>query len=288
MLCVRVVDENWSHWSCGLPVNEAKSVYINVRNDVGEMIFLRLEVVLHGGTYILHFTDAYNLPPPIRIDNYSEVSIYFSQKGVLPYWRTNVKPQSSLAYVLDDPLGLQTLILEAPGGNFIEFSMVKNNLSKSITYANFIYIAFKETFRCILSEDDSHIAGVEGQQLVLGVKDKRVIITKKCTGDRSQLWLMNSYGQLEHEGSSPPTEFCKLTNKTPRLVLDLEKPPNPSEYTRLVVRPQNNQRATTQTWRFENGRLMCHANMCVQVCKARPIKFFMLKRIIFRKFKSCI
>lgn len=227
------------------------------------MIFLRLEVILHGGTYLLHFSDAHTLPPPIRIDNYSEVSIHFSQKGTEPYWRTNVKPQSSLAYVLDDPLGSQILQLEAPGGNFIEYPINKTDVAKSITYANFIYIAFKETFRLILSECETENVGIDGQQLVLGVKDKRVIITKKCAGDRSQLWLMNSYGQLEHEGSSPPTEFSKSTHM--RLVLDLEKPPNPTEYTKLVVRPQNNQRVTTQTWRFENGRLMCHANMCVQV-----------------------
>ncbi|XP_046808377.1 vacuolar protein sorting-associated protein 13D [Lucilia cuprina] len=264
LLCVRVAGEDFSHWSSGLPVNEAKSLYINVRNELGEMIFLRLEVILHGGTYLLHFTDASTLPPPIRIDNYSEVPIYFYQKGIESQWRTTAKPQSSLAYVLDDPIGPQSLLLEAPGGNFIEYSINKSGATKSITYANFIYIAFKETFQIVPSDCDNKNEGIEGQQLVLGVKDKRVIITKKCTGDRSQLWLMNSYGQLEHEGSSPPTEYSKSTHQTPRLVLDLEKPPNPTDYTKLVVRPQNNQRVTTQTWRFENGRLMCHANMCVQ------------------------
>ncbi|KAM7356415.1 vacuolar protein sorting 13D [Cochliomyia hominivorax] len=261
LLCVRVADDEYSYWSSGLPVYEAKSLYINIRNELGEMAFLRLEVILNGGTHLLHFTDANTLPPPIRIDNYSDVPIYFSQKGVEPHWRTNVKPQSSLAYVLDDPLGSQSLFIEAPGGNYIEYSIHKNE-AKSITYANYIYIAFKETFQQVLTDCDSP-NGIEGQQLVLGVKDKRVIITKKCAGDRSQLWLMNSYGQLEHEGSSPPTEFFK-THSTPRLVLDLEKTPNPNDYTKLVVRPQNNQRVTTQTWRFENGRLMCHANMCVQ------------------------
>ncbi|XP_073839094.1 vacuolar protein sorting 13D isoform X2 [Musca autumnalis] len=264
LLCVRVADDEYCHWSNGLPVNDAKSLYINLRNDVGEMIFLRLEVIMHGGTYILNFTDAHKLPPPIRIDNYSEVNIHFSQKGIEPFWRTSVKPQSSLAYVLDDPLGLQVLRIEAPGGNCIEYPLNKTNVAKSITYANFIYIAFKETFRYVISDCEDTDVGIEGQQFVLGVKDKRVIITRKCTGDRSQLWLMNSYGQLEHEGSSPPSEYFKSTHTSPRLVLDLEKPPNPMEYTKLVVRPQNNQRVTTQTWRFENGRLMCHANMCVQ------------------------
>lgn len=257
--------DEYCHWSNGLPVNEAKSLYINLRNEIGEMTFLRLEIILNGGTYILHFTDAHTLPPPIRIDNFSEVSIHFSQKGIEPYWRTIVKPLSSLAYVLDNPLGSQNICIEAPGGNSIEYPLNKTDVSKSITYANFIYIAFKETFRFVASDCDDNNVGIEGQQLVLGVKEKRVIITRKCTGDRSQLWLMNSYGQLEHEGSSPPSEYLRSAHTSPRLVLDLEKPPNPTEYTKLVVRPQNNQRITTQTWRFENGRLMCHANMCVQV-----------------------
>ncbi|XP_075164386.1 vacuolar protein sorting 13D [Haematobia irritans] len=264
LLCVRVGDDDCNRWSSGLPVNEAKSLYINLRNEIGEMTFLRLEVILHGGTYILNFTDAHTLPPPIRIDNFSEVSIHFSQKGTDPIWRTNVKPLSSLAYVVDDPLGSQMIKIEAPGGNTIEYPLNNTDMAKSITYANFIYIGFKETFRATMSDCNSGSVSIEAQQLVLGVKDKKVIISTKCTGDRSQLWLMNTYGQLEHEGSSPPSEHLKMTHATPRLVLDVEKPPNPTEYTKLVVRPQNNQRVTTQTWRFEKGRLMCHANMCVQ------------------------
>lgn len=229
------------------------------------MTFLRLEVILYCGTYLLHFTDAYKLPPPLRIDNYSEVVIYFRQKYLEPHWRTMVKPQSSLAYVLDDPLGSDTLFIEAPGGNYIEYSLQKTDYTKSITYANFIYIAFKDTF-----QDQSYVTinDSNSQGFVLAVKDRRVIITRKCAGDRSQLWLMNSFGQLEHEGSSPPGECqskCNEQLNTMRLVLDLEKPPNPTEYTKLVVRPQNNQKITTQTWRFDGGRLMCHSNMCVQV-----------------------
>lgn len=251
-------DDDSYNWSQGFPVNETKSLYINIRNELGEMTFLRLEVILHCGTYLLHFTDAYTLPPPLRIDNYSEVTIYFRQKYLEPHWRTMVKPQSSLAYVLDDPLGSDTLYIEAPGGNYIEYSLQKTDYTRSITYANFIYIAFKDTFH---DRTDATINDSQSQGFVLAVKDKRVIVTHKCAGDRSQLWLMNSFGQLEHEGSSPPAE----QTHSMRLVLDLEKPPNPTEYTKLVVRPQNTQKSTTQTWRFDNGRLMCHSNMCVQV-----------------------
>ena len=252
LLCIRNAGIPFCHWSNGIPINEIKNIYINIRNDLGDMYFLRLEVEEVGATFNFVFNDAYSLPPPYRFDNYSQVIIYISQLGCKPQFRSVVKPQSSLAYVLDDPIGLQTLQIEAPGGNAIKFSLHNMENSESITYANFIYIFFKKT--C----DSSH--------LVLSVKDRKVIIAKKCAGDRSQLWLMNSSGQLEHEGSSPPIDNNKGNEKNrTRMVLDLEKPVNPTDYTKLVLRPPNKQRITTQTWRFENGRLLCHANMCVQV-----------------------
>lgn len=270
-----MADDDESKWSQGFTVNETKSLYINIRNSIGEMTFLRLEVILHCGTYLLHFVDAYTLPPPLRIDNYSEVVIYFRQKHLEPQWRTMVKPQSSLSYVLDDPLGSDILCIEAPECNYVEYPLQKIDYTRSITYANFIYIAFKDTFPDPM---DTQLNDTNSSGFVLAVKDRRVIITHKCAGDRSQLWLMNSFGQLEHEGSSPPakcfTKYNTESHSSVRLVLDLEKPANPTEYTKLVVRPQNNQKLTTQTWRFDNGRLMCHSNMCVQVCytKKKHIK----------------
>jgi hypothetical protein len=48
---------------------------------------------------------------------------------------------------------------------------------------------------------------VESQQLVLDVPDgTRVILRRKETGARSQLWRMTGDGQLQHEGSSPPRD----------------------------------------------------------------------------------
>ncbi|XP_017089564.2 intermembrane lipid transfer protein Vps13D [Drosophila bipectinata] len=257
-ICVRIPDIECCCWSKGIPLDGSinQSLYINVRNDWGEMFFLRLEIISKDATFILLFTDARTLPPPIRIDNCSEVVINFSQSRTKPVWITPVRPQSSLSYVMDDPKGMSALLMEAPGGNVIEFPVGKPDLKKTLTYTNFIYIAFHGTFERSGDEEVHH------RNLVLGVHGKKVVIVEKNSGDRSQLWLMNSSGQLEHEGSTPPVQ--SNDGNAVRLVLDLEKPPNPTEYTTLVVRTPNKQRVTTQTWRFENGRLMCHANMCVQ------------------------
>ncbi|XP_055550000.1 intermembrane lipid transfer protein Vps13D isoform X2 [Wyeomyia smithii] len=263
-LCVRLPDVHECLWSAGIPIFETQSLYINIRTANGAMQFLRLETILQGATYFMIFSDAQSLPPPIRLDNYSEVPIRFHQAAVKHQFKTTVRPRNSMAYVLDEPLGNKYLQIEAPGGDFENCSL--NGFDNfRLTYENFIYIAFSQTFESTPSFEyrTTNDLDVKSQQLVLGVIDGRVVLVRKQAGDRSQLWRMNHEKQLEHEGSSPPSEPGK---KQARFVLDLEKPPQPMQFINLVVRPSNRQRRSTQTWRFtEEGRLMCeHSNMCVQ------------------------
>lgn len=232
------------------------------------MHFLRVEIVLQGATYFLLFGDARALPPPIRIDNYSDVPMKFYQYDCRHQWRTVVKPHSSIAYALDEPFGSQSICVEAPGGISHNYSLCDLGMSHNLTYENFIYIAFSGTFK---SESKigrgSYDYDLESQQLVLSVVEGgRVVLARKQAGDRAQLWRMNKDKQLEHEGSSPPTEPGKSPQSSPRFVLDLERAPQPMKEISLVVRSSNKQRHSTQTWRFtDEGRLMCeHSNMCVQ------------------------
>ncbi|XP_052894433.1 intermembrane lipid transfer protein Vps13D [Anopheles moucheti] len=260
-LCVRLPEVPECQWSGGIPITSTGlSLYINIRNVNGAMHFLRLETILHGATYFMIFSDAQALPPPIRLDNYSHVPITFSQADMKATFKTIVRPQCSIAYVLDEPTGAPYLQLEAPGGDYSNCRLDGFEPFR-LMYENFIYIAFSQTFETGLEEDGRF--EVRSQQLVLGVIDGRVVLVRKQAGDRSQLWRMNNEKQLEHEGTSPPSEPGR---KQPRYVLDLEKPPQPMQYIALVVRPANRQRRSTQTWHFtEDGRLMCeHSNMCVQ------------------------
>uniref|UniRef100_A0A1B0D2C6 Uncharacterized protein n=1 Tax=Phlebotomus papatasi TaxID=29031 RepID=A0A1B0D2C6_PHLPP len=238
-------------------------------NINGDMHFIRLEIVLQGATYFLLFGDAQALPPPIRIDNFSEVPMKFYQPGCKHQWRTTVKAHSSMAYALDEPTGMQAIQVEAPGGVCHIYPLRDIAVPHNLTYENFIYIAFSGTFKRtsdvgLMQEPWDY--DVESQQLVLGVVDGRVLLVRKRPGDRSQLWRMNQDKQLEHEGSSPPTEPGKRATVVQRFVLDLDGPPRPMSYVNLVVRPIDIRRKSTQTWRFtEEGRLMCeHSNMCVQ------------------------
>uniref|UniRef100_A0A7G3B8M2 Putative vacuolar-sorting-associated 13 protein c-terminal n=2 Tax=Lutzomyia longipalpis TaxID=7200 RepID=A0A7G3B8M2_LUTLO len=233
------------------------------------MHFIRLEIVLQGATYFLLFGDAQALPPPIRIDNFSEVPVKFHQPGGKHQWRTVVRAHASMAYALDEPTGVQAIQVEAPGGVCHTYHLRDLETPHNLTYENFIYIAFSGTFKRtsdvgLMQEPWDY--DVENQQLVLGVLDGRVFLVRKRPGDRTQLWRMNQDKQLEHEGSSPPTEPGKRATVTQRFVLDLDGPPRPMSYVNLVVRPIDIRRKSTQTWRFtEEGRLMCeHSNMCVQ------------------------
>uniref|UniRef100_A0A2M4A0B1 Putative vacuolar protein n=1 Tax=Anopheles triannulatus TaxID=58253 RepID=A0A2M4A0B1_9DIPT len=268
-LCVRLPEVPECLWSGGIPISgTGLSLYINIRNMNGAMHFLRLETILHGATYFMVFSDAQALPPPIRLDNYSHVPISFHQpvaSAGRSVFKTIVRPHSSIAYVLDEPTGPPYLQLEAPGGDYSNCRLEGGFEPFRLMYENFIYIAFGQTFEPSVPSyaGDGGRYDVQTLQLVLGVVDGRVQLVRKQAGDRSQLWRMNNEKQLEHEGTSPPSEPGK---KQPRYVLDLEKPPQPMQLIGLVVRPANRQRKLTQTWRFtEDGRLMCeHSNMCVQ------------------------
>lgn len=266
-LCVKLPDEPHCLWSGGIPISESVSCYVNIRNRNGDMHFLRLEIVLQGATYFLLFGNAQVLPPPIRIDNFSEVPIRFHQPNGRYTERTTVKSNSSMSYVLDEPAGPKCLQIEPPGGISYNFHLNELNHFESLSYENFIYIAFTGTFKNTTDISKSNWDyNVENSQLVLEVVGERVVLMKKQPGNRNQLWRLNGDKQLEHEGSSPPTGPGPPRSKVQRYVLDLEHPPQPMQYVALKVREINPQRRYTQQWTFtDEGRLMCHhANMCVQ------------------------
>jgi vacuolar protein sorting-associated protein 13D len=43
------------------------------------MHFLRVEIVLQDATYFIIFTDAETMPPPLRIDNFTQIDLDFHQ-----------------------------------------------------------------------------------------------------------------------------------------------------------------------------------------------------------------
>ncbi|XP_047110726.1 vacuolar protein sorting-associated protein 13D [Schistocerca piceifrons] len=262
LLCVRLPNVSGSLWSGGFQIDISYSLHVNIRDVSSKMYLLRVEIVLKGATYCVVFTDADTMPPPIRIDNLSEVSMQFYQSCISDeILQTVVRPRSCIAYAWDEPTQPHYINLVAPGGASCVYEMATLGPGRGLTYENFIYIAFTGTFENVHGDP----LDVRGQQLVLEVLpgSNRVTLAQKEHGVRSQLWRMSSEGLLQHEGSSPPHD----QSGSGGLVLDIAGPaPQPLQYVPLVLRRPDARRQSTQTWRFTaEGRLCCaHYNMCVQ------------------------
>ncbi|KAL0131079.1 hypothetical protein PUN28_002577 [Cardiocondyla obscurior] len=271
LLCVRIVNVADCMWSGGIRLDDNYSLTINVRDVTGKMHFLRVDVVLQETTFFIVFTDADTMPPPIRVDNFSEVPLLVNQIGVPDNLQWTVRPHSSVPYALDEPIKPPGLVLTAPGGVTASYDLNILAEGRGLTYENFIYIAFTGTFKTDsdLGTGESNLdpLDVETQRLVLEAGSGGwVALRRKQYGDRSQLWRMTGDGQLQHEGSSPPRDKHSKTPDT-ILVLDIAgTAPQPFTYCALALKKPDPRRQSTQTWRFtDDGRLCCaHKNMCVQ------------------------
>ncbi|XP_065212498.1 intermembrane lipid transfer protein Vps13D isoform X2 [Planococcus citri] len=269
LLCLRMLDIPGCLWSGGFKVTN-DAFHINIRDQEGRMHFLRVEIVLQDATYFIIFLDAETMPPPLRIDNFSQVNLHFHQ--LMSDKHCVVRAHSSIPYAWDEPVLPHTLTLIAPGGVSANYNVNQLGKAADLTYENFIYIAFTATFNNVTgNENDGNTLDVQQQQLVLDVlpNSDRVVLNQKEIGARSQFWRMTGTGQLQHEGSSPPVDpRTKRTSEADNvMVLDIAGPAlQPKEFVGLALRKPSQRRLSTQTWRFtEDGRLCCaHNNMCVQ------------------------
>ncbi|XP_076064677.1 vacuolar protein sorting 13D isoform X4 [Oratosquilla oratoria] len=275
LLCILLKDIPGCHWSGGFPTEIIDSFHLNIRDNNCLCHFIRVEIIMSDATYFIVFTDADTLPPPFRIDNFSEVPIIYYQTGTQEErLRSMVKPRSCVSYAWDEVIAPPHLTCVAPGGTSATYNLNLLGEGAQLTYENFIYIAFTGTFKKVCVEDTEEDVtfdptAIECQQLVLDVPEgTRVRLARKELGRRSQLWRMTSTGMLQHEGSSPPQDPTKKKqNNANILVLDIAGPaPQPTEYQPLMLRKPDERRKLTQTWRFkEDGRLCCeHPNLYVQ------------------------
>ncbi|KAI8500255.1 Vacuolar protein sorting-associated protein 13D [Branchiostoma belcheri] len=273
LLCVRIMDVPDCCWSGGFSIERIGSFHVNMRGNNCRCIFLHAEIVQHGATFCVVFTDPTGLPPPYRIDNDAEVPVVFWQKdSVDDSLRTEMKPHTSMAYARDELTLPSVLVCQVKGGSYAYYSMNRFGDGDQLCYENFIYIAFTETFRSQQDADQWADKGsMASRELVLDVPSgNAVVLRKKEPGKRSQLWRMTSAGLLRHEGSSPPRHPGSSTapsKATDGLVLDItDIAANPLKFITLCLRKPDQRRKATQTWNFtEDGRLCCLlGGLCVQ------------------------
>ncbi|XP_072222806.1 intermembrane lipid transfer protein VPS13D isoform X2 [Leuresthes tenuis] len=266
LLCVRLMDTPNCTWSGGFEVNKPKSFHINMRDTLGNCFFLRTEITLKGATYQISFTDTDQLPPPLRIDNTSEVPIQFWQHGVADIrLHTEVKAVSVLDYACDEPTLPPYLTLTVKGAGSSEVTADMNFFREynKLYYENFIYIAATHTFSQNIEKrpvGKKHLVSCAELVLDVDTKTQRVILRKKEPGKRSQLWRMTGTGMLCHEGSSPPQS--KPSQPRPldsSLVLDIAglAAVSDNSFEPLMLRRPDSRRSTTQTWYFSSGMLTC-------------------------------
>ncbi|PIO67628.1 hypothetical protein TELCIR_10613 [Teladorsagia circumcincta] len=70
-MCVRRSDVRY--WSCPFRIDRIGSFHITMRDSDETPRFVRVEVILNSAVFCVTFTDAEYYPPPIRIDNQSDV-----------------------------------------------------------------------------------------------------------------------------------------------------------------------------------------------------------------------
>ncbi|KAM4703144.1 intermembrane lipid transfer protein VPS13D [Rhinophrynus dorsalis] len=270
LLCVRLMDISTCTWSGGFEVNKINSFHINMRDTLGKCFFLRVEIILQSATYRVSFSNTDEMPPPFRMDNFSQVPIVFMQHGVAdPRLRTEVKAMTSLDYAWDEPILPPYITVTVKGAGSSEITCNMNDFqdSKQLYYENFIYIAATYTFSGSPEGTVRPVAqnrNITYAELVLDVHPKtlRVILKKKEPGKRSQLWRMTGTGMLCHEGSCAPHNPNKPLNTRSlesALVLDIAglAAVTDNRYEPLMLRKPDRRRSTTQTWCFRDGKLTC-------------------------------
>ena len=278
------------NWSGGFKIDEVDTFYLNLRHkyNSSEFEFLRVEIVLEGGTFFIMISDYNtNLPPPIRIDNQSEVEVYFYQQETKEEnYCSYVKSKKCLNYTWDELSLSKKIILGTRGGTKEVFDFNHQEEKKDIYYENFIYIVFKNDLKKMNNAEEkskirpyllnsvkfsSASSLMDNNELVLTVVNKnKITIKRKECSNRSQLWRMTAEGLLVHEGSSPPNEFNvnAALNIANRYVLDIEEiAPQPNRMLALTLSKPDSRRFNSQKWSFtEDGYLCCKIkNMCLQI-----------------------
>ncbi len=271
LLGIRLKSMSEYNWSGGFKIDNVDSFYLYMRHRYksNEFFFLKVEIILDGGTFFIVFSDTNDFPPPITIQNLSQVPIYFYQiQSIEEKYSITVKPNQSLNYSWDEPIQEKKLILGVKGGTseFLDFSLLEDK--KYLFYENFIYILFCKSNNNNDSNKtaESHL---NTSEFVLASSNNKVYIDIKESGNRAQLWHMTSDGLIIHEGSSSPKELhVNTTDLSNRYVLDIDDvAPRPNHFTPLTLRHPDSRRMNTQKWSFQkDGNLCCIVqNMCVQI-----------------------
>ncbi|KIH60557.1 hypothetical protein ANCDUO_09192, partial [Ancylostoma duodenale] len=235
-LCVRRSDVR--HWSCPFRIDRIGSFHITMRDADETPRFVRVEVILNSAVFCVTFTDAEYYPPPIRIENQSDVPVLYQQQSEGPigqHLRTICKARSHIDYAWDDLYGSRRIVLQVYENKSHVYDPSVKGIGPQLVYENHIASISKRT---------------EENELVLETLQKgKVILNKQNRVDANsgnQLWILCKDGCVENIGMS-------YRSKT-RMVLDVLERMG----FQLMMTPRQSSRDRFQKWTFSpDGRLYC-------------------------------
>jgi vacuolar protein sorting-associated protein 13D len=138
--------ESTYNWSGGFTIDHVNSFHLNMRHIFSPeiIIYLKVDILLNNGTFYIVFSDQCDFPFPVRIENHSEISVYFLQSSTLEEqkYNINVKPKQALEYSWDEPIHEKKLLIGVKSGTKEIVDLDDHDKLKHLYYENFFYICF--------------------------------------------------------------------------------------------------------------------------------------------------
>ncbi|MFH4978277.1 hypothetical protein AB6A40_004986 [Gnathostoma spinigerum] len=198
MLCIKRSDVE--HWSCPFRIDRITSFHVTMRAADETPCFVRVEIILNSAVFCVTFTDAQYFPPPIQIENFSDVPILYHQKIEKSKWshlRAICKANSTVDYAWDDHHAAKLLVLQVFENKSNIYDPQKPGHGPPLIYDNDVYIKFVQSFERL----SSHDGFTDECELVLEVmRNGKVKLNKMNPSDstHSQLWRFSNDGCLEN------------------------------------------------------------------------------------------
>uniref|UniRef100_A0A1I7VNQ7 Ricin B-type lectin domain-containing protein n=1 Tax=Loa loa TaxID=7209 RepID=A0A1I7VNQ7_LOALO len=198
MICVKRDDVKY--WSCPFRIDLINSFHVTMRDTDETPQFLRVEVILNSAIFYVTFTDVRYYPPPIQLENLSDVPVLYQQKIERPrsHLRTICKARSTVDYAWDDHYAPKLLILQVFENKSNFYDPQKPGMGPPLVYTNDVFIKFAHSF-----DRKSEDGFTDELELVLEVLHKGKVILNKLNpsdGSCNQLWRFTQDGCVENIG----------------------------------------------------------------------------------------
>lgn len=148
ILRTRLPEDVYSVWSGGIRIDKETTYHLNIKSTrkAGSVCF-RVHVTLKNGTYRCTFTDADNFPPPYRIINLSDVTLFYWQTESSGSMREFVRAKEIKDYVMDEPLNPASITFSVYQECSEKYDMKQRGKHfNKLYYQNAIFVAFQDTF----------------------------------------------------------------------------------------------------------------------------------------------